>query len=108
MTDNLNATQLPSYRDLGTLKITQLDPAYKHPFGQTCWRGAQICKLEQMAGGKLYTSPRLGGMILTEQVLTPQELENPDFKSNLAPQTYNIIVKEITTGEIKSETIYKP
>lgn len=107
VTTNNTVSQLPSYEDYGTFKITQLDPNYSQPFGQVCYRGAQICKLEPMAGGKVFTTHNLGSSLFTETNLTPQQLENPDLINNLPSETYNIIVKETSTGEIKTETIYK-
>ena len=101
-------TEIPSYLDSGTFAIAQLDPAYQHEFGMYCWRGATYCALELTAGGRLFSTQNLGNMILTETILTPQDLENPNFISNLPSQTYNIIQKTTLSGESKFETIYKP
>ena len=101
-------TEIPSYLDSGTFTIAQLDPAYQHEFGMYCWRGATYCALEPSAGGKLFSTNNLGGMILTETILTPQDLENPNLISNLPSQTYNILQQTTLNGETKSTTFYKP
>lgn len=107
VTTNEAVNQIPSYEDYGTFIITQLNPSYEHPFGNVCYRGAKICGLETMAGGKIYTTQNLGSMNMSETNLTPQDLENPNLIDNLPNQTFNIIVKETNTGDTKSETIYK-
>ena len=104
---NHAVNEIPSYPDYGTFVISQLNTTYEHPFGFVCYRGAKVCQLEAMEGGKIYTTSNLGSNVFTETNLTPQDLENPNLINNLPNQTYNIIVKETVTGETKTETIYK-
>lgn len=100
--------QLPNYEDFGTFIITQLNPTYENPFGLVCYRGAQLCILEPISGGKIYTTQNLGSTTISETNLTSQQIENQNLIENLPNQTFNIIVKETATGETKAETIYKP
>lgn len=100
--------QLPNYQDYGTFIITQLNPTYEHPFGYVCYRGAQLCELEPISGGKIYTTLNLGSSNISETNLTSQQIEDQNLIQNLPNQTFNIIVKETATGEKKAETIYKP
>jgi hypothetical protein len=106
-TNNHGVTEIPSYPDFGTLTITQLNTTYEHPFGEICYRGTKLCSLEAMEGGKIYTTQYLGSTNITEKILTPQDLENPNLVNELPNQTYNILIQETTSGDIKSEIIYK-
>lgn len=107
-TINVLPSQLPAYNDWGTFTITQLNPTVIKEYGRTCYRGAQSCKLEPTAGGRLYSVSNLGGQILTQKELSVQELEDPNLIPNLPAQTYNILITETATGESKSQVIYKP
>jgi hypothetical protein len=100
--------QLPNYQDYGRFMITQLNPTYRHPFGYVCYRDTNLCKLEPISGGKIYTTQNLGSTNISETNLTSQQIENQNLIENLPNQTFNIIVKETPTGETKAETIYKP
>ena len=67
-----------------------------------------MCILEQISGGKIYTTQNLGSKTISETNLTSQQIENQNLIENWPNQTFNIIVKETATGETKAETIYKP
>ena len=105
--DNLSVSQLPTYPDYGDFIITQLSPTFAENFGSVCYRGAQLCGLEVVTGGKIFTASNLLNAPITETLLTPQQAESEETIQNLEPHTFNVIIKEIGTGETKSQTIYK-
>ena len=107
-TTNNTINQTPNYLDYGTLLISQLSTTYQHNFGAACYRDVKVCQLEAISGGRIFTTNNLGSSILTQTTLTATELENPELINNLPSNTFNIIIKEITTGETKSDIIYKP
>lgn len=104
---NNSTSQIPSYQDFGSFVIAELDSTYEHFFGNTCYIGAQICQLEPITGGKLVTTPIIGSNNINVTNLTTADIENPDLINNLPIQTYNIIIKETTTGETNQQIIYK-
>lgn len=105
---NEQVYQLPNYQDYGRFIITQLNPTYRHPFGYVCYRDTNLCELEPISGGKIYTTLNLGSTNISETNLNSQQIESQNLIEDLPNQTFNIIVKETATGEKKAETIYKP
>jgi hypothetical protein len=72
-----------------------------------CTRGL-ICQVEQYVAGIKYTTPLIGSMDVTAEVMNQQQLNDPNFYENLVSNYYYILKKQTESGAKSEEVFYKP
>lgn len=87
--------------------IQQIDENDSKNMFFICTRGMQMCIEEPYSGGRVGTTPVLGGSQFTITNLNQQEVTDPDLIDNLESQKYHIIEKETQSGNKTTQTIYK-